>query len=162
MKIKDLRKVDVHELKKLDFAKIQEGILAKPDIAVNVALVLLSLIWIFQIFASLQKNLNELKGKLENSEKKGAAIDTYNATQKQFRDFIDNLPKGISEDKVIDKLTDFAAKREVQIISVSPSERDSKKLYDKVVVNLNIVVKGYKNLCLFINDIENPPYALRL
>ena len=63
---------------------------------------------------------------------------------------------------VIDKVTDFAARREVQIVSVAPSERDSKKFYDKVVVTLNIVVKGYKKLCLFINDIENSPYALRL
>ena len=74
MQIKDLRKVDVNELKKLDFAKIQEEILAKPDIAVNVVLVLLSLLVVFQIFASLQKNLNDLKGKLENSEKKGETM----------------------------------------------------------------------------------------
>lgn len=162
MNIKDLSKLDINDLKNLDFAKIQEGILAKPDLAVNVALVLLSLFAMFQIFNSRQGEIRNMKGQLEELEKKSAIVDTYHSTQKQLTDLIGSLPKGIQEDKVIDQLTDMAANRNVQILSFSPAQRESKRYYDKIVVNLNIVSNSYKNICLFVNDIEQSPYAMRL
>ena len=162
MKLQDFKKIDINDLKNLDFAKILEEILAKPDMAANAALVILSLFVMFQIFNGRQGEIKTLKGKLEQLEKKGAVIETYHATQKQFTAFISNLPKGVPEDTVIEKLTDFAANHDVQILSFSPAKMESKKFYDKVIVNLNIISKNYKNLCLFVNDIENSPYALRL
>ena len=162
MKIQDLSKLNVNDIKKLDLAKIQEDILAKPDIAINVGLVLLSLFVMFQIFNGKQTEIGTLKSEIEDWEKKTAVVDTVNATQKQLADYIKNLPQGLLEDKVIGNLADFAESRKVQIISFSPIQIEHKKYFDKVAVNVSITSDDYKNICLFVSDIENSPYALRL
>lgn len=162
MNIQDLAKIDINDLKNLDFAKIQEDILAKPDIAVNVALVLLSIFIMFQFYNGRQAEIKTLMGKLEELNKKVTMVDTYYATQKQLNEFKTDLPKGINEYKMIEELSNFASNRNVKISSYTPASRESKKYFDKVIVNLSVSTHSYKDMCMFVNDIENSDYALRL
>ena len=152
MKISELTTLDV---KKVDFAQLQDSLLKRQDIVVNGLLIIASLFFMVQTFTGKQKEAEQLKTKITDLEKKIEVIELNTKATNNFKKFFDELPKGMSEDAIIDRLTDFAEKRNIRITSVSPAKSENKDIYARTTVNIIISAGSYKDLCLFLYDIEN-------
>ncbi len=159
MKISDLSKID---LKDIDLKKIQESLLQRPELLINLGIAFFAGILIFNIVGGRMNEAKKLKGKMAEQKKKVAAIKTHEVTQKEFKELIDHLPAGILEDSLVDHLTDFAGKRNIQIQSFSPANKTQKNYYTQMTVLLKVAAKNYKDMILFLNDIESSPYNLRI
>jgi Tfp pilus assembly protein PilO len=95
-------------------------------------------------------------------EEKTAGLDNYKKSQAELKEFIAQIHEPINEDNLMNLLTDFAVKRQIQIESFSPSQRKNTPLHETAGLTLNLSAGDYKNLWLFIHDIEESAYPIHI
>lgn len=159
MDLVGLKNLDV---KKLDPKEIQKTLTNRQDIFVNILVTLATFFFMFQIVSGKQAESKLLKSRISNLEKKIESINKNKQSVKELEEFTSTLPDGVPGNLIVDKLTDFAEKRGVQIVYVSPTETEIKNHFDRTSVNVNLTAKSYKDLWLFIYDIETSPDNLRI
>src|SRR2546430_488354 len=125
MNLADLTKIDI---KNIDIGRILKTLRARKDILVNVVVVFATIFVMVQIYSNKHSENQALEIKLDAQKKKSAPIADYNKAQKDLNAFLDALPKGIPEYSIIDKLSDFAEKHNIQILSFSPAKSRSETL----------------------------------
>mgnify|MGYP001563563607 CR=1 FL=1 len=103
-----------------------------------------------------------LKNRIADFEKKTEAINEHQKAAQGLEEFMKALPGGVAPANVIDKLNDFAEKRKVRIESFLPGEPKSEALYGKSSIRLDLSADSYRDLWLFVYDIEASPYNLRV
>ena len=82
--------------------------------------------------------------------------------KKEYEEFLRQLPQPILADQLIGKLSQFAATRNVQILSFVPQPGKGDDYMNIAGVKLNLSSRKYRNLVLFAKDIENARYTMRI
>jgi len=82
--------------------------------------------------------------------------------KKEYEEFLRQLPQPILADQLIGKLSQFAATRNVQILSFVPQPAKVDDYMNIAGVKLNLSSRKYRNLVLFAKDIENARYTMRI
>ncbi len=159
MNLNDLKNFDV---KNINVEFLKENFVRKPENAVKALLILVSFLFMFNIFSAKQKEARELKTKITEMEDKMESINNYQKDLKELNHYIESLSAGIPDYEIIDKLSDFAEKRNIHILSFSPAKSENEKFYRRTMIDLNISAGSYKDLALFIYDIESSPFNLRV
>jgi len=162
MNISDLLKLDIKDLQKIDYKKLVEELRKRPDALINIVVVLITAIIFFNLTSSHQKESKKLKRDIKKLTEKVEEIDRFNKAQQELDSFLDTLPGALPEDEFVNTLTDLAVKRNIQIESFSPTNTKSTPFSDTITIELNLSLDSYKNLWLFIHDIENSQYALKI
>ncbi len=159
MNITELKDIDI---KNIDMATLQATLLKRQDVLANLVIVVITLFVVINLITSKENEREHLLSTIPGKQKKIEAIEQNKKAGKQFDEFFNALPKGLPDNMIIDKLTDFAEKHHVQITNFSPTRSENDKLYDRGRVNIDIVAPSYKDLWLFVYDIENSGYNLRV
>lgn len=162
MNIPDLSKIDIQDLQKLDYMKLLQELKKRPDVLITVVLVLVTLILSVNIFMKKSQELQSLQQEISKLEAKDKVIAQYDTAKKELTDFLVNIPKTLLENDLINTVTDFAVARSVQIESYTPARKQSLAIYDLTSISLNVTAAEYKNIWLFVNDIEKSKYAIRV
>ena len=162
MNLADLSKIDIKDLQKIDYAKLLQDLKKRPDILISIVFVLATLSFSVNAFTKKKGELSSLQQEVSKLEEKIKVIDSYEAVKKELTDFLANIPEKILENDLINKVTDFAVSRNVQIESYTPMSKQSSPLYDLTSIDLNVSAPDYKNVWLFMNDIEKSKYAIRV
>lgn len=162
MDLVELSKLDIKDLKKVDYKKLLQDIQKKPELAVGLLIGVAAVAVCLHLFSRAGVEGQSLRAEIKKIEEKIKAIADYNSTQEEFNQFLANLPEKITENTLIEKLTDFAAARNIQIESFSPAKSQSDAFYDLTGVVIDITAKEYKDVWLFVHDVENSKYAIRI
>ncbi len=160
--IKQLSEIKLEDLKSLDAAQIKERILSRPDLLVTVVLIGLTIYAGIFIYSGKKLKYELLKNEEKKLQEKMQIVDGIKTAEAKFKNFTDNFSKAIPSDQLVDKLSEFAVNRNVQILSFSPAEEKQNDYAKLTSVRLNITSESYENVVLFIKDIESAPYALRV
>jgi hypothetical protein len=163
--IEKLNKIDVKELQTIDYAKSFNKLKSQPEVIVSAAVILVAIFLSFKIYNNTQDEMKSEQRKIKALEEKIAAYEGYKNAQADFNKFIEKIPQPISDDNLMNLLTDFADKRKVRIESFSPLGGKNSPLADTSGLSLIMSTEDYKNLWLFIHDIEesnSPIYISRL
>ena len=162
LKFADLSKLDIQDIQKLDYQGFLKDLIKRPDMAISFLAPILAILVGFNIFSKSQIERRSLSADLAQMEGKIKIINEYNNAQAGLEKFFAALPPKVSENEFMDKITDFAVKRNVQIESFSPAKNQSDPLYDVTMINLSVNTKTYENMWLFIHDIENSGFSIRI
>ena len=65
-------------------------------------------------------------------------------------------------DQLIDKISALATNHNIQIQSFSPAEETNGDFWQLSNLSINISCRKYKEVILFIQEIENLPYAIQI
>ena len=160
--IEKLNKINVKELQNIDYQKLLANIKTRPDIIIIAIAVAGTIFFCSKIYGDNQTKITTARTEIKNLEKKIEAIEKYKKRQDDLQGFVTQIPGPISEDNLINLITDFAVKHHVQIESFSPANKGTMPLYETAGLNLNLSVKDYKNLWLFIHDIEESAYPIHI
>src|SRR3989338_7759696 len=90
------------------------------------------------------------------------ALGESKRLQKEYDAFMRDFPQSILTDQLISKLSEFAANRRVQIISFSPEKERGDEYIKVAKVRIDVITDHYKDLVLFMKDIEDAPYTMRV
>jgi Tfp pilus assembly protein PilO len=162
MDLNELTKLNIEDLKKLDYKVLAKDLKKRPDILAILGVILVTLVICLNIYAGRQNEIRGLQSKASLLERKIKLIDEYDAAQKELEAFRGTLPKKMTESELIDKITDLTTARNIRIESFSPAGATETPLYTTSEFSLNIATKNYKDALLFIYDIEKSPYSIRV
>lgn len=160
--IEKLNKIDVNDLKNIDYQKLLVGIKGRPDIMIIAAAVIGALLACSKIYGNNQHEIRAAREEITSLEDKISSIEEYKKSQAELQNFIAEIPEPVNEDNLLTLITDFAVKRQIQIESFSPTQKEKAPLHETSGLNLFISATDYKNLWLFINDIETSSYPIRV
>ncbi len=161
MNLSELSQFDIKDLQKLDYNKLLKDLSKRPDILVALGLVLVTLFCSVNAFQRRQKELITLKQQIDTLEGKLRSVDSYEKVKKELSNFQTKVPEEFVGDDFINKVTDMAVSHNVQIESYSPAKKQTTPLYDLTSIVLNLSAE-YKNVWIFINDIEKSRYSIRI
>ena len=162
LKLADLSKLDIKDLQNLDYQKLIMDAGRRPDLAISILTPLIAIFISLNIFSKAQHELKSLAGDVAVMKEKIKLVDHYNTAQGEFQQFFKTVPPKVTENEFVDKITDLAVKRRVQIEAFSPAKNQSDPLYDLTMIDLNVNTKNYEDMWLFISDIENSGLAIRI
>lgn len=162
MDLNDLSKLDIKDLKNVDWRKALDQFRSRPDLIVNALAVIITFFLCINFYSKRQNEIKNVKYEISMLEGKIGAIDEYDIIKAELDQYVANIPQPISEDQLINQITDYAVARNIQIQSFSPAKKQTQPLYDLTSIILKVTADDYANLWLFINDIEKSPYTMRV
>ena len=162
--IAKLNSISVDDIKNIDWEEVKEKLLSRPDIVIIIVCVALSIGSVIFGFSIYQQRSSKYKKQLATLKEKQKAIKQNTKTKKSYKKTTKSFPDKISKDLLGRQLSEFATNNDVLIESFSPG--GSKNLGFAIIQNFSLAISvpddKYDNLILFIKDIENSPYAIRI
>ena len=175
MKISDLSKITATNIKEyfehfdwnsfknlLTWESVKERLLNNPAPIICVLAVILTITAIFHANRIHKDVIITQKTEISKLQKRAEEVSVFENTQKQYRDFLANVPEAISETKLVEMLSDIALARNVQIISLSPVSKKASTYSNLKSVGITIASENYADTIRFVNDIENSPHLIRI
>ncbi len=160
--IKKLNSINAEDIKNYDWAQLKDRLLSQPESLIKIGIISFTVIAVALSFRMYTASKKSMKSTLTNLQNKTQAIDNLEATQKQYNNFINSIPKTIPVDQLIEILSATAIKWDVQILSFSPANEKNNGNINLTNVEINIISENYKNIVLFMHDIENSEYSIRI
>ena len=162
MKISDLNKIKIEDFKNIDWELAKDRLLNNPTLIICIAAGIITAATISYTYRSYKKVAFIQKTEVSALLKKAKALDSFEAVQKQYAEFIANASEKISENEMIELLSKIALTRDVQIMSFSPTRRKSNAYINVTTVEITIASESYIDTLQFMRDIEKTPHAIRI
>lgn len=169
MDIKKLQDIDIKQViqyvRGINIEQIREVLQTRPDLIIKAVLIGLTLFSSTRILGSYSGTARKLGTEIKTMQEKLDAIEESKRIQKEYDDFTADFPESILPDQLISTLSEFAARHNVQILSFNPTTEPTKKkdeFMEFASVEIHVASERYEDLVLFIKDIEDAPYTLRV
>ena len=175
MKISDLNKITLTDLKNYDWGAVKDRFLKNSDWSsvkdhvlrnpkpIVCALTIIITVTAVSLAYRIRKDVvNTQKTEIKELQKRAEAVEDFEFTKAQYTSFLAKVPEAISEDKLIEMLSEIALARGVQIISFSPARRKGNLYVSLTTVEITVASKSYTDTIRFVHDIENAPYSIRI
>ncbi len=162
MNLKELSKLDIKDLNKIDYGKVGEQFKKNPEQLLTALIIIGAIVFSAHFYINKRMELHRVTIQINELLKKKVAMTEYNDAKKSHDDLLNNLPQGLSADALANTLTTMAIHRGVRLESFSPAKKIDEPLYELTSINLVITSKEYDNIFLFIHDIESSQYNLRI
>ena len=160
--IEKLNSMNISELKNIDIGKLKEILRHSPKIIANLVMIAASIFAVITLFNRSALNEKKFKANTVKYEEKLKAVKNQENIKQQLDNFTTSFPKSVGGSQLIDKFSELASSRNVHILSFSPTNEKSNNFLHQITVDLSIESNDYKNIILFVKDIEDFPFALRL
>lgn len=163
MNLKDLSKLEPKDLKNLiNQGQLQSMIAGSPVILLNIILICATIGAIVFAFQSYTRTTAEMEQQIAALEEKSLALEKLNIAKGNFDEFKTVIPKTISENKLIQLLSEIALRSGVQIISFSPAQSTQNIFLNLTNVEVTIASVNYQDIIRFMHDIETSIYSIRV
>ncbi len=159
MKISDLSKINI---KDIDLAKIQENLLQKPDLLIQLIITGISFFILIKVVAGGLLEEKKVQEKIQELGKKVARIKAHDDLQKEYSQFLADLPPGLPTDDLMGRVTELAGEHSIQISNFSPPKEIKKKFHTLTILSLNVTANNYQDMVTFIRSIEESSENLRV
>lgn len=155
-----LKNINIKDLQNVDARDVVNILRQRLSIVVNAVLIVVTIAVIANVVKSYGKKSQTLAWEIKQKEERLEAAREADRLAKEHAAFLASFPAPIAADQLINKLSEFAADRQVQILSFSPVKEKSDDYIRVAGVQLDVSSDTYRNIVLFMRDIENSPYAL--
>jgi len=153
---------DMIDLKKIDIDQIIQILKEHRNTVLKLAVVIGALVIAGIMFNDYHIKEAALYVRISQMQKKLDAITSQKGAIKGLNDFKVSFPKGISEDQSITQITSYATAQNVSISTFSPTEDQDMGLYSITKVSFTGTAPDYRDMVLFLRDIEESPYLFRV
>lgn len=160
--VSKLREINIKDLQNIDARQVAQLLQQRVDVLLNIVLILATTIVLVLVSRGYGKKAQLLTWEAQQIQERLDAIKDSERLQGEYGTFMRSFPKVILTGQLINKLSEFAAYRHVQILSFSPIKEKSDEYIKVATVQINAAADTYENMILFMKDIEESPYALRV
>jgi hypothetical protein len=161
MKIPDLSKIDI---KDIDINKIKDQLIEQKELVLQIGLGVVTFFMIISMMGGCQKEISKYKSQINSMQSKSGIIDQYKKSQSDVDTFLKSLPPSLSEDQIIDLVTDLADKNKIKILTFTPtaSRNESRKIYQETAIQFSMQADTYKSMVRMIAAIERSKSILQV
>lgn len=150
----DLKNIDVNQL---------VSILSEHQVTlINLGLIIGSLLLVGGMFNDNRVKAQGIRLQMSQVQDKLVAIKSRDAAAKDLDKFKSSLPKRLNEFELTTLISNYAKLYHVSIPSLSPAESVDMGLYDAINVKFDASADNFKNMMLFLRQIEKSEYPLRI
>lgn len=160
--IEKLNTINLQDLKRIDLNQLKDLLRRSPIFVLNIVFVFGSCFTAITLFNKAKLDEKNTKASNISYEEKLKAVKEQKSIKQKYQRFVNDFPKELIGRQLIDKFSELATNRNVHIISFSPTKEKSDQYTTLTTVNLSIESDDYKNIILFVKDIESFPFAVRL
>lgn len=160
--IAKLNALDVKDFKKIDYKKFLDVLRQRPGPSISIVLICVTVLICSNLYLKRRAELKNFKRGSASFTERIKTIGDYVTAKQELTEFIAAIPENIEEGNLVTQLTGFAESRNVTIQSLLPTKKRNESFYDLTGIILEISAKEYKDIWLFIHDIEESPYILRV
>ncbi|MBI3618217.1 MAG: type 4a pilus biogenesis protein PilO [Candidatus Omnitrophica bacterium] len=157
-----LRNINIKDLQNIDAQQLGDMLRQRVDIVLNITLVLVTMVATVLIVKGSGKRSEMLTWEIKQLEERGEAVKESERLKGEYSAFLKSFPEPILTDQLINKLSEFAADQQVQILSFSPVKEKSDNYIKVAGVQINVSSDSYKNIVLFMKDVGDAHYALHV
>jgi len=162
MNLKDLNNINLKDLQNVDWKDLQDRAQNKPEIIINIVLILVTLAVVGFSYQKGSKTVSSLEKEIKELKEKSEAVRKSTLTTGRYNAFMSKTQKFISGDQLIEKLSEFAIRRNVQILTFSPANEKNNNFITLTNIKINVASEDYTNIILFMRDIETSPFLIRV
>lgn len=157
-----LKGLDLKELQNIDADQVKEAIRRRPDILITALLIVVTFAVTLQAVKAYGRKSKTLAWEIKKMQERTAALDESRRLKEEYETFMKNFPEAVLVDQISGRISEFAANRHVQIVSFSPEKEKNDEYIRVRGVRLEVATADYRNLVLFVKDIEDAPYMMRI
>ena len=162
MDLAALSRLDIKDLKSVDYRKLWGRLCAHPQHFMTAGLILVTVVTGVYVFLQRRADLNEVLQKIKVLEKKVVAFDEYQQTKSEFEQLLADLPPGYDDNELSKQMTNMAIAAGVRIESFTPINMVDLDSYRQAGIRMDVSAEKYTDIWQFIYDIETSAYALRV
>ena len=152
----------LNNLKDLDVNQLAKVLTEHQNNLIKVVLIAGSLFLVWGMFNDHHAKDVKLRAQLAQEQQKLEALKAHDAALKDLNDFKSSIPKNLNEFELTVLLSNYAKLYNVAIPSLSPGESKDMGLYDVININFNAVSDNFKDMMLFLRQIEKSEFPLRI
>lgn len=160
MNLKDLSRLEIKDLQKIDYKHVLDTLRKRNDLLMNIVISGIAFLVIVHSFSQAGQKIRLVKSEIDKSTEKITAIKNFDGVKGELDGYIAKVPQGLNADQIVNFLTELAVTHRIKIVSVSPANSDRKELQSITSIQLAVTANDFKDLWLFIYDIERSPHAL--
>ena len=134
----------------------------KKSLLVVIVVAMIVLTGVLVLFNDYSLKTANYQGQIQQLHQKADTIDQQTQSTQDLKNYVSSLAKERKQETLVNQLTDCAAKNQVEIIDITPEKMVKEKNYISTEVSLRINASSFKNLLLFLQTIETPPYSLKV
>ena len=153
---------NIKDLQNIDAQQLGDMLRQRLDIILNIVLVTGTIVGTVVIFSGYHRREKTLKWEIGQMEDRVKAVKESELLKDKYAAFLESFPSPIVTDQLVNKLSEFAANRHVQILSFSPVKEKSDDYIAISGIQLNVASENYRNIVLFMKDVEEAPHALQV
>ena len=159
-----LNKLKATDIKDLRFQKerLKDFNFTQPFPVIITALFIFTLFLSFQIFHRLSAKTADIASQLPALREKISLLKENKELTDEERKLKESFPPTMNADQVLNMVYALASKYHAQILAVSPAKATSFNEIVKSSFSIDVSSSDYRNLVLFIRDMEQTSYAIRI
>ncbi|MBI5415743.1 MAG: hypothetical protein HZA29_02905 [Candidatus Omnitrophica bacterium] len=165
-KLKDvvdkLRGFNIQDLRNIDMRQVGEMLQKRVDIIVSALLAVVAVVAAVSMSGGNAKKSQVLDWEIKQMRERMDAVTESERVKGEYAAFQKGFPSPVTADELVNKLSGFAAARNVQIVSFTPDKENSDDYVQVARAQINVAAPDYRSLVLFMKDIEGALYALRV
>jgi hypothetical protein len=150
------------DFKDLDTGKLVKIFKGHRNSIIKIALILGSLLMAGMIFNDHRIKEQNLRSRIVQIQQKLEVVIARDEAIQDLNNFKSSLPNKLSEFELITLISKYAKSQHVVITSLSPAESRDMGLYDMISIRFDVVSDDFKDIMLFLRDIENSKFPLRV
>ncbi len=151
-----------NSIKDLDPAQIIKAIREHLNSFIKLVLILGSLLIVGVMFNDHRIKDRDLRDRRAQAQKKLEVLNARDAAIRDLNNFKSSLPRKLNEFELITLISNCAQSHHVTITSLSPAESKDMGLYDVINVNFSAASDNFKDMMLFLRNIEKSNFPLRV
>jgi len=157
----DLEKL-TSQLQSMDMAQFADALTENQNTLFKGILVVGSVALGVMMFNDHHAKEIALKTKMTQMQQKLDTIKSRDAAIKDLDDFKASIPKKINEFELITLISDYTKIYNITISSLTPAESKDMGLFDLINVSFDLKADNYKDMMLFLREIEKSNFSLRI
>ena len=148
--------------KNIDTAKFTEAMTEHQNSLIKLVLIVGTLVLAGLIFNDFRLKDQHWRLQMTQAQEKLDIIKAHEAALKGLNDFRSALPQRLNESELISLISNYATAHGVNIGSLSPAQSRDMGLYDVITIKFNATCNSFREMMLFLKNVERSGYPLRI
>ena len=137
----------------MDLNKGLQNILAKKSFILVVVVVLAFFIFGVALWGSFSSKRVAYQNQIQQKKQKNLVIEEHDKVRKKLSEYLASLTKPLTSDALSNKIVDYAAQYNVEIIEINPGDIKKFDYYISIPIQLTVKTKDFKNLISFMQSL---------
>ena len=162
MGLKDLNKLNIKDLQNIDVGEVKKFLFSRLDVSICILIGVLSAAISIFIMVKKINDISSVRAEIQLKHQILAASKEQMQIKEELTKFKTGFPEKLDEESMIQAILKAASQHLAKISSFSPAQEESDQYKKTTRINLTVNTDNFDDMILFIKSIESLPYSIKI